>query len=503
MNLKYLFFCHILLLLKLEVKQFQKISPESIVGDIEHSVEVINGDAVVKVPIPKLKGINNLVPQIDLIYKSSQYLQNKEIGLGWSFNGLTEISRCFKNFANDDEFDTIKYNNSDRLCLDGQRLILTKGNYGIDQSEYKTEIETYKRIVLYSDNEILGPKYFEIFTKNNLIMTYGFSNNSTTSHLGAKVVNKWLLNKIEDYVGNCINYTYSREGDYTYLSNIRYSNKMISFSYVDRIDVQTKYFSAKLDMSIKKILKNIVLSVFDSKNFTEIKRFEMQYTQVGPAKLSLLKLIKLCYPDGSCTLPLLFKYDGETGETERFDRVIYQQNICSVSTVCELKQVADMNGDGKMDIVGFGSDGVFVSINMGTYFNKSTRWTSEFTTSTGWTATKHLRYIADVDNDGLPDLVGFGENGVFVGLNIKNGFKSSEKWHDQFGYSPSSGSWFQTNVRYLLDINNDGFLDIIGFLNGYGLIVSYGNGKSFLNYIYQTTLNANPVFNGPLSTGYQ
>ena len=35
------------------------------------------------------------------------------------------------------------------------------------------------------------------------------------------------------------------------------------------------------------------------------------------------------------------------------------------------------------------------------------------------------------------------------------------------------------------------------------MIVSYGNGKSFLNYIYQTTLNANPVFNGPLSTGYQ
>lgn len=30
------------------------------------------------------KGLNDLIPSLDLVYRSSQYLQNKELGLSWS-----------------------------------------------------------------------------------------------------------------------------------------------------------------------------------------------------------------------------------------------------------------------------------------------------------------------------------------------------------------------------------------------------------------------------------
>ena len=150
----------------------------------------------------------------------------------------------------------------------------------------------------------------------------------------------------------------------------------------------------------------------------------MEYTQFGPTKQSLLKQVKLCYPDATCTQSLTFDYDGQQGEIESFDRSIYQHNICGKNTICELKQVADMNGDGKMDVVGFGADGIYVSLNMGTYFDAPTRWSSEFTSNTGWNSAKHLRYIIDVNNDGLPDVVGFGEFGIYVGENLKTGFKS-------------------------------------------------------------------------------
>ena len=128
----------------------------------------------------------------------------------------------------------------------------------------------------------------------------------------------------------------------------------------------------------------------------------------------------------------------------------------------------DMNGDDKLDVVAFGGDGVYVSlfINSSFSFSKPTRWSSEFTSTTGWTAARHLRQMADVNNDGLPDVVGFGDNGVFVALNQKNSFKSLEKWNDYFGYNDVAGVWrVEYNYRFLADMNNDGFLDIVGFGN--------------------------------------
>jgi hypothetical protein len=67
--------------------------------------------------------------------------------------------------------------------------------------------------------------------------------------------------------------------------------------------------------------------------------------------------------------------------------------------------MADMDGDGRQDVVAFGNDGLFVSLNKGSYFEKATKWTSEFSKLTGWDPSKNSRQIVDVNNDGLPDVV--------------------------------------------------------------------------------------------------
>ena len=128
--------------------------------------------------------------------------------MGWSLTGLSEITRCFKTVAHDDSFENIKYNQSDRFCLDGQRLALVKGNgYGTDKSEYSVEIENYQRIVLFYSNSSVY--YFKAFTKNNFILTFGFTDDSKFGPVGATMNDKWLLNSIEDYSGNKIVYSYS------------------------------------------------------------------------------------------------------------------------------------------------------------------------------------------------------------------------------------------------------------------------------------------------------
>ena len=54
----------------------QTLQSDIIVGEVDHSVEVVNGVLIVKIPIPKSKGVNNFIPELDLIYKSNQIMQS-------------------------------------------------------------------------------------------------------------------------------------------------------------------------------------------------------------------------------------------------------------------------------------------------------------------------------------------------------------------------------------------------------------------------------------------
>lgn len=118
-------------------------------GDIPHDWRVENGEAIITVPIPFPKGVNKqLSPDLKLEYRSNNGA-NKELGLGWRLAGLSEIARCTKNFALDAKFDRIYYNFSDVFCLDGQRLLLFSGAYGQNSSEYRTEIDNYKRVISF------------------------------------------------------------------------------------------------------------------------------------------------------------------------------------------------------------------------------------------------------------------------------------------------------------------------------------------------------------------
>ena len=40
----------------------------------------------------------------------------------------------------------------------------------------------------------------------------------------------------------------------------------------------------------------------------------------------------------------------------------------------------------------------------------------------GWRTDKHLRIMADIDGDGQADIVGFGNNGVMVSYSTGDGF---------------------------------------------------------------------------------
>ncbi|MFE3375993.1 FG-GAP-like repeat-containing protein [Streptomyces anulatus] len=128
--------------------------------------------------------------------------------------------------------------------------------------------------------------------------------------------------------------------------------------------------------------------------------------------------------------------------------------------------VAATTSDGVPDIVGFGPHGVVVARGRddGT-FEPSQLVLNDYGQAQGWTGEKHPRLLADVTGDGNPDIVGFGNEGVWVSHNNGDGtFEQAQLVCRGFGYNDDAGAWrVGRHPRFLADITGDGRVDIVGF----------------------------------------
>src|SRR5262249_1606060 len=105
---------------------------------------------------------------------------------------------------------------NDAYCLDGQRLVpvAQSGN----TVEYRTEIESYSKIVRYDDGvNAVGPGRWRVWTKSGQILDYG--SRWWILRAGAfqqaydpnrgKSVKVWALDRAMDRVGNYMEIDYS------------------------------------------------------------------------------------------------------------------------------------------------------------------------------------------------------------------------------------------------------------------------------------------------------
>ena len=154
------------------------------------------------------------------------------------------------------------------------------------------------------------------------------------------------------------------------------------------------------------------------------------------------------------------------------------------------RHIADVNGDGFADVVGFGFSGVLVSFGSANGSFSATRLVvSNFGQTAGWTSDNAFhRELADVNGDGRDDILGFGFAGTLVSLARADGtfanpttgianFGTSQGWSSQNGFARTVG-----------DVNGDGRADIIGF--GFaGTLVSLGNGNGTFQAAQTATAN--------------
>ncbi len=133
------------------------------------------------------------------------------------------------------------------------------------------------------------------------------------------------------------------------------------------------------------------------------------------------------------------------------------------------RELGDINGDGKADIVGFGQAGVWAALSLGgTSFAAPKLLLNNFGQSTGWTSQDAFaRHVADVNGDGKADIVGFGQAGTYVSLASATQAGETELSPAAFNTSffGQSNGWTSDNTyhRELADANGDKLADVIGF----------------------------------------
>ncbi|MEX1366938.1 MAG: VCBS repeat-containing protein [Nannocystaceae bacterium] len=134
------------------------------------------------------------------------------------------------------------------------------------------------------------------------------------------------------------------------------------------------------------------------------------------------------------------------------------------------RMLADVTGEGRADLIGFHEDGVWVSKSSGSTFRPKRKWLDgafgHGLAGGGWDVANHPRFLVDIDGDDQADIVGFGESGVWVSRAkpTKDGFTAPHFAGAYFGAGAAAGGWDPSrHIRDVRDIDDDGHVEIIGF----------------------------------------
>ncbi|MEO8223873.1 MAG: FG-GAP-like repeat-containing protein, partial [Gammaproteobacteria bacterium] len=164
------------------------------------------GAATYTLPIAVAAGRGGLRPGLALRYSSHD--GDGLAGLGFTVAGLSRIARCPQSIAVDGRVQGVRYAAGDRYCLDGQPLVLLSGTYGGDGAGYRAEVTDYRRV--YSrGRQGSGPASFEVQHPDGLTWRYGNDADSRIEAVGtASEVREWAINQVSDKFGNQVAYTW-------------------------------------------------------------------------------------------------------------------------------------------------------------------------------------------------------------------------------------------------------------------------------------------------------
>lgn len=324
------------------------------------------GNATYRVALTLPPGRAGLTPQLALTYSSGT--GDGIAGWGTVLEGVGVIARCRLSVEAGDGVNRAigLAPDSYGFCLNGQRLIKVSPD-GTTPIEYRTEIESYQRIVVDGFETVLPngggtafsqPTSFTVYSKDGLIARYGTGAARRRAVLPAQLgtveqpfVEEWWLASLADRNENEIafDYTGSTAAGSLQLDRIRYEGGQVDFTYDPRTPVVSfGAWGARLQND--RLLKFATVSNGVSGS-APLLRYELSYEAL-PSNGALRRLASLATCHGTiCQAPTIFDwYDRPSGTQDSAGQGNAPGGGANFQDIRAYKY-GDVNGDGRADLV--------------------------------------------------------------------------------------------------------------------------------------------------------
>ncbi|MGH8306686.1 MAG: RHS repeat-associated core domain-containing protein [Gammaproteobacteria bacterium] len=391
------------------------------------------GAATYQIPLDLPPGVNGLKPSLALLYNSQA--GNGILGEGWSLTGLSVISRCPQTLDQDNAIHIPDGTGADRLCLDGQRLIVTSGNYGAAGSVYHTEIESFQQVTASSSMAGGSPKSFTVVDRSGLTRIYSTVPFTCTSTCPNGAALEWLITNITDRYGNFITFQYDvnsfNGGNFPgafAVSEIDYGSTSgtvakVLFQYDGgnpgnyRSDSYSQFVGATgYAVSVNAVMLTSI--VVQNGNGSTLRTYTLNYNPIPATPVSPLTLanVQECGSDGTCFNPTSFTYSGAPTAFNSGGAVVLLGLPAGY-------QVADFDGDGLTDFIY--ANGCTVDVLFGTNL------------------TTPVAVLGSFSGNGCNGGIGFGlQQSVVTNLNGNGQQELLVPYYSHPGLNPNTPTWY-------------------------------------------------------------
>ena len=433
----------------------------TLVGSIDGKFRVDeSGNSTYNIDIMSAQGTAGVAPHISLNYSSSS--GDGPMGVGWSIGGLSAITRCRQTPVQDQNATAITLGQTDRFCLDGQRLILTSGTYGVNGSTYRTEIDSYATVTIVNSasSDPGNPMGFMVQRKDGSIAFYGayyYSVGADSQQLVSGKVLAWSISHFSDSVGNGILFSYTNDTNTNehYITRIDYaygsdpstqatSSTYIQFNYESRPDSSSGYVAgAKFTRSER------LASIYSYSGGVEIRHYTIAYRTTDSTHYqSYVDHLSECV-GSSCLSPTTFSWElGDGGFQAGY--TVQTTNGSAPLAV----RLIDINGDGRKDLVFMQMTApynLYYRLWVGPGFSAAVQFGSVADGNANW-------LVLDQNNDGYQDLMVGSKDQNWL---LYRGSSTGLAFYQDTGIADTASSYSQMSVA---DVNADGLADLS--LNG-------------------------------------